>query len=110
MESGIVKSIESISGNADFKAEIVNGDLEISTDSADENSNGVIIIKGNSNGQTALARVNIRFSTSGVNQIVLENDDEKYLTLSGIPLPSRPVSPGIYIMRKGNNTRKIYIK
>lgn len=110
MESGIVKSIESISGNADFKAEIVNGDLEISTDSADENSNGVIIIKGNSNGQTALARVNIRFSTSGVGQIVLENDDEKYLTLSGIPLPSRPVSPGIYIMRKGNNTRKIYIK
>ncbi|MDE6682017.1 MAG: hypothetical protein K2J87_01155, partial [Muribaculaceae bacterium] len=109
MEAAIVKSIVSVSNPSEFKAKMMNGDLEIMPVNVSEGSRGYVEIKGNSNGKIAMARLELLFSTSGIGEITALSGfgEVEYYNLQGerIKNPEK----GVYIRRCGGKAEKIIL-
>lgn len=110
MEAAIVKTVTAVSNPDVFSAKIVNGDLVVTPVDLSGISTGTIDIKANSNGLIADLTLTVQFPSSGINGSVSEDSKEQYYSLDGTILPGRPDKAGVYVLRKGSRTHKIFIK
>lgn len=110
MEAAIVKTVTGVSDPDAFSAKIVNGDLVITPIAIKAPATGSIHIKANSNGLIADLTLNVKFNSSGMDPVESDAEAEKYYTLDGRCLPSRPDKPGVYIVRSNSTSRKFIIK
>ena len=99
MESAIVVSVTGVSDSDVFSAEVINGDIVTTPLDIQDGESGAIYLKANSNGEIADMTLDVRFSSSGIDDFASDLEEASYYSIDGQKLSSRPTAPGIYILR-----------
>lgn len=99
MESAIVVSVTGVSDSDAFSAEVINGDIVTTPRNIKDGESGAIYLKANSNGEIADMTLDVRFSSSGIDDFASDLEEASYYSIDGQKLSSRPTAPGIYILR-----------
>lgn len=99
MESAIVVSVTGVSDSDAFSAEVINGDIVTTPLDIRDGESGAIYLKANSNGEIADMTLDVRFSSSGIDDFASDLEEASYYSIDGQKLSSRPTAPGIYILR-----------
>ena len=99
MESAIVVSVTGVSDSDVFSAEVINGDIVTTPLDIRDGESGEIYLTANSNGEIADMTLDVRFSSSGIDDFASDLEEASYYSIDGQKLSSRPTAPGIYILR-----------
>ncbi|MDD6228991.1 MAG: DUF5074 domain-containing protein [Bacteroidales bacterium] len=110
MESAIVVSVTGVSDSDVFSAEVINGDIVTTPLDIRDGESGAIYLKANSNGEIADMTLDVRFSSSGIDDFASDLEEASYYSIDGQKLYSRPSAPGIYILHTpAGSSHKFFI-
>ena len=110
MESAIVVSVTGVSDSDAFSAEVINGDIVTTPLDIRDGESGEIYLTANSNGEIADMTLDVRFSSSGIDDFASDLEEASYYSIDGQKLSSRPTAPGIYILHTpAGSSHKFFI-